>query len=342
MLGRREFFRRSAGVAAVLGAGRLLGMTTRTRQAVASPAPLPTPETTTIRIGCNSCDAPIMIAEYYLRQEGFTKVEVTDGAAGQTLANGRIDMDVMFPSSLANNLEQGQRVVALAGLHPGCAEIWAPQHIRSLKDLRGKTIVVRSKVLGNLGYTYPAIVLKHAGVDPADVNFVVQADADPVRLYLDGKNDAVFVATTGAAALAANPANKGHIVHSQINDNPWAKLDCCLLVTTREWYRANPAATKHALRAIFRSADFQPHNRAGAVKFATGNGLFGGPKNYQNVLSAANMVPANWRELDAEKSVRFHGRLLADVGMLKISVDELVTAVDLRILRELRAELKKY
>ncbi len=346
MLTRREVLRRGAGIAAALTAGRLLAAyapaSTSASQPTPSPTPLPSPETSRIRITCAPCDAPIMIAERYLQQEGFTSIEITDVPTGPSLASGRIDMGIMFPPIIANSLEQGQRIVGLAGLHPGCAEIWAQPGIASLKDLRGRTIVVRSKALGDLAYSYTAIVLKQAGVDPKDVNFVVQADADPVRLYLEGRNDAVFVATTGAAALAANPANRGRMVHSQVKDDPWAKLDCCILVTTQDWYRANPVAAKRAVRALFRAADFQPDDRADAVKLVTDRGLFGGPNNYNNVLTAANMVPANWRELDAEKSVRFYGQLLADVGLLKTTVDEVAKALDLRILRELRTELKKY
>jgi NitT/TauT family transport system substrate-binding protein len=282
-----------------------------------------------------------MFAERYLQQEGFTNVEITDVATGPALASGRVDMGISFPPTLANSVQQGQRVVGLAGLHPGCVEIWAQRTVASVKDLRGKTIVVRSTALGDLSYSYMAVVLKQAGVDPKDVNFVVQADADPVRLYLEGKNDAVFVATTGAAALAVNPANRGHMIHSMVKDDPWAKLDCCILVTTQDWYRANPIAAKRAVRAIFRAADFQPDDRSDAVKLVTDKGLFGGANNFNNVLTAANMVPSNWRDLDAEKSVRFFAALLAEVGLLRISVDEVAKALDLRILRELRTELKK-
>lgn len=344
-LTRRDVLRHGAAIAAALGAAPLLTssvpLLTR-REALAAPVPLPAPETTTIRIACAPCDAQIMIAERYLKQEGFTNIEITDVNAISALASGRIDMGTMFPHNLANMVQAGQRVVALVGLHPGCAEIWAQPDIASLRDLRGKTIVVPVKTLASSAYTYPAIVLRQAGVNPADVNFVVQAGANPVALYLEGKNDVVFVATTGAVALAVNPANKGHRVHDMMKDDPWAKIDCCLLVTRQEWYSANPVAAKRAVRAIFRAADFQPDDRADAVKLVTDRGLFGGANNYRIVLGAANMVPGNWRDLDVEKSVRFFGQLLADVGLLRISVDDVAKAVDPRILRELKAELPRY
>ncbi|MDQ7829304.1 MAG: hypothetical protein QN158_01985 [Armatimonadota bacterium] len=123
-------------------------------------------------------------------------------------------------------------------------------------------------------------------------------------------------------------------------DRPWSTLPCCLLVAKQEWYRTNPMATKRAVRAILRSADAQTASRADAVKRATDRGLFGGPANFQNVVYAASMVPANWRNLSPERSLRFYGQLLADVGLLKVSVADMVRTIDPRILEELRAELK--
>lgn len=339
-LTRREALLRGAGLAAALGAAPLLKAYAPlfTRELVAAGPALPPPETTTIRIAHLPCDAPIMFAERYLQQEGFTNIQIV----GPAEVGGRIDIAAYFPMDIASDVQDGKRTVALAGLHPGCTEIWAQPGIASVRDLRGKTVVVRSKTLGNLGYSYVAIVLKQAGIDPGEVNFVVQPDANPVNLFLEGKNDAVFVATLGAVALRANPANKGHIIHNMVMDDPWAKTDCCFLVTTQDWYRAHPIAAKRAVRAIFRSADFQPADRSDAVKLVTDRGLFGGPTNFANVVAVANMVPAPWRDLDPEKSLRFFATLLRDVGLLRISPDDVARAADSRILRELRAELPKY
>ncbi len=345
---RREILRRGGALAAALAAGPLLeacgpaaGPAAATATPTATPTPLPKPETTTLRIQCASCDAPVMAAERFLRDEGFTDVQITDTGGAAALAAGKLDMTIMFPPSMANTIQGGASIVALGGIHPGCVEIWAQPSVGSLKDLRGKTIVVRAKTLAELGYSYTAVVLKQAGVDPKDVNFVVQADADPVKLYLEGKNDAVFVATTSAAALKVNPANKGHLIHSQVMDEPWAHLDCCILVATQDWYRANPVAAKRALRAVYRAADALPPDRADAAKLATDKGLFGGPANYALVREAANMVPLEWRDSDPEKSARFFAPLLTDTGLMKITLDDLLKSVDLRTLRELKTELKK-
>ena len=338
MLTRREALRRSAAIAAAVAGGRLLAPYLAPSAFGRQAAPLPPPEMTTIRLGTLPCDHPVMAAEPFLQQEGFTRAEILGG--GQ-LASGRVDIDIAFTVfDIALLLEAGQRPVVLAPLHPGCVEIWAQPGIQSLQDLRGRTVVVTARTLANTGYSNFAIVLKHAGVDPAQVNWVVQPDANPVALFLAGRNDAVRVATVGAAALRSNPANRGHVIHNQLMDRPWSLLPCCMLVARQEWYRANPIAAKRAVRAVLRSADAQTASRADAVKRVTDRGLFGGPANFDNALYAASMVPANWRDLDMERSLRFYAQLLADVGLLKVSVDDIVRTVDLRILEELRAELR--
>jgi NitT/TauT family transport system substrate-binding protein len=339
MLTRREVLRASAAIAAAVAGGRLLAPYLVPSAFARQAAQLPSPETTTIRLGTLPCDHPIMASEPFLQQEGFTRAEILGGAQ---LASGRIDIDVAFHVfDIGLLLEAGHHPVVLAPLHPGCVEIWAQPGIQSLQDLRGRRIVVTGRTLANFGYSDLAIALKQAGVDPAQVNWVVQPDANPVALFLAGQNDAVRVATVAAAAMRSNPANRGHIIHNQLMDRPWSLMACCFLVAKQEWYRANPIAAKRAVRAILRSADAQTASRADAVKRVTDRGLFGGPANFENVLYAASMVPSNWRDLDMERSLRFHARLLTDVGLLKVSVDDIVRTIDSRILEELRAELRR-
>src|SRR5205823_315181 len=103
---------------------------------------------------------------------------------------------------------------------------------------------------------------------------------------------------------SANQANKGHVIHSQVMDEPWSKLDCCILAANEDWYRVNPIAAKRALRAIYRSADALPADRADAAKLATDRGLFGGAANVALVREAANMVPVD--DSCGERGTRRH------------------------------------
>jgi NitT/TauT family transport system substrate-binding protein len=350
MLTRRQVLHRGMGAAAALTAAPLLAAcapasapapTTAAATLAATAATLPPLETTSIRLAAGACDSAIFGAERFLREEGFTDVQFTDVATATAITAGNAHIGNAFPQAFFNSVESGPKVVALGGLHPGCVELWAQPGISSVKDLKGRSITVTSKALPNLQYTYLAMALKQAGVDPKDVNFVVQADADTLKLYLDGKSDAVFVATTGAAALKANPANKGRLIYSQVMDEPWKSNNCCFIIASESWYRANPIAAKRAMRAIYRTADTLPADRSDAAKLATDKGLFGGAPALANVREAANMVPLDWRTYDLEKAVRFYAPLLTDVGVLKATTDDLLKAVDLKIFKELSTELKK-
>lgn len=350
MVTRRQALRRGAGVAAALSVGPFLAAcasgvaapaATKTAVAIPSPTPSPAPlETTTIKLSAASCDSAIFGAERFLREEGFTDVQITDAATGPAFAAGNAHIGFAFPQAFFNAVENGPKVVLLGGLHPGCVEIWAPQSVTSVKDLKGRSVTVTAKSLGNLQYSFLAMVLRQAGMDPKDVNFVVQADADPLKLYLEGKSDAVFASAAGAAALKANPANKGHVIYSQVMEEPWKSTDCCFVMTSEPWFRANPIAAKRAMRAIYRTADALPADRVDAAKAATDKGLFGGAANTANVKEAANMVPLDWRTYDVEKAIRFYVPLLADTGM-KSSADDLLRSVDLKIYKELSTELKR-
>ena len=199
-----------------------------------SPTPIPPPETRTIRLGLAPCDAPLMISERYLQEEGFTDIQFQQAGGVAQLTDGKADLVITFPPWLTSAAEGGKAVIGIGPVHPGCVEFWAPPSVATLKDVRGHTVVVRAKTPDDAAYPYLAIALKNAGVDPSEVNFVVQADADLTKLFLDGKSDLLFLATTGLVAFKANPLNKGHVVLDQAMDEPWSKQACCILTTTTD------------------------------------------------------------------------------------------------------------
>jgi NitT/TauT family transport system substrate-binding protein len=350
MLDRRQLLRRGIGVAALVAAGDLIAACApsdagKPATPAPSPTPLASPETTSLRLACVACDAPIMAAERYLRDEGFTDVQILGMPNGRAsvdaVLGGKADLGPAFAFEFAGAVQGRQPLIGLAGIHPGCIELWAIPSISSIKDLRGRTMVVRSKTGSDVGYLLAVMAVENAGIDPKDVNFVVQPDADLMKLYLEGKNDVVAASTTSAVTLRANPANKGHVILDAAMDEPWSRQDCCVIATTADWLRANPIAAKRAVRAILRAADQLPVDRAEAAKLVTDKGLFGGPSNFALVRGAANMVPLKWRELDAERSVRFYVRLMNAGGIVAATPDEVVAkTLDLRILRELREEMK--
>lgn len=348
MVGRRELIKRGFGVVATVAMSDVIaacgpaGVSAPSPTVAPTPSPtLPPPETKLIRLAPGPCDAPLFAAERFLQEEGFTDIQLTGSGGVAGLVDGKADLAAIFMPTLATAVDAGSPVVSLGGLHVGCAEVWAPPGVATLKDVRGRTVVVRSKAPADLAYSFLAIGLKNAGMDPSEVNFVVQADADLTKLFLEGKSDLLFLATTAAFAFKTNTANKGRLVLDQAMEAPWSQQNCCSLTTTAAWAKANPVAAKRALRAIYRAADSLPKDRADAARNATGKGLFGGAANTEVVRGAANMVAYEWRKYDLAESLRFHARLLNGVGLLKMSPEDAVTkGTDLRHAKELIAELK--
>jgi NitT/TauT family transport system substrate-binding protein len=309
---------------------------------VATSTPLPPPETASIRLAPGACDAPMMIAERYLQEEGFTSVQFVTTGGPPGLTGDRADLAVMFVPTLTSAVEGGAAIVGLGGLHTGCAEIWAPQSLSSLKDARGRTVIVTAKTPDNLPYSYIALGLKNAGVDPSEVNFIVQPDANLTQLFLEGKSDLLFLATTADVAFKSNPQNKGHVVLDQAMEKPWSEQNCCMITSTTAWLRTNPAAAKRALRAIYRAADSLPKDRSDAAKVAVDKGLFGGAANVELVREAANMVPYDWRSYDVPESIRFHTKLMSAVNLSKLTPEETIAkSTELRYAKELASEIKR-
>src|SRR5262245_43187524 len=134
-LSRRGFLTTlsSAGIAGLTG----------TPGAFAQEAP---PEITTIRLAKNQslCIGPQYVAEDLLRTEGFTTVRylTTDGGAGQArmLAQGEIDFTLHFSPLLLIPIDAGGKITIIAGVHVGCFELFATDRIRTIADLKGKTV----------------------------------------------------------------------------------------------------------------------------------------------------------------------------------------------------------
>jgi len=72
---RRELLRLTVGAGATLAGGGLLAACGQQPGALGAPATLPPPETTTVRIVTPvACEAGMMLAADYLREEGFTDI----------------------------------------------------------------------------------------------------------------------------------------------------------------------------------------------------------------------------------------------------------------------------
>ena len=117
--GRRVFLAQ----ASALSAAALFGLP---RSALAEPAP----ETTKIRLVHSPaiCTAPEELAEELLRLEGFSEVEYVKqsvNSASALLATGQADIAMDSAPSVTFALGEGKPILALAGVHAGCYELFA-------------------------------------------------------------------------------------------------------------------------------------------------------------------------------------------------------------------------
>src|SRR4051794_29059021 len=134
-------------------------------------------ETTAIRIGKISgiCIVPQYVAEELLRAEGFTDIRYITAVPGapsaRALARGEIDFTTNFSPPLIVAVDAGEPITMVAGVHVGCFELFAREGIRSIPDLKGKTVGVQES--GSSQYQFVAGMASYVGLEPAkDIRWV--------------------------------------------------------------------------------------------------------------------------------------------------------------------------
>ncbi len=306
-----------------------------------TPAPsLGPPETTTIRIaGPTGCDPWTWLADDFLKEEGFTEVKLV--STPQAVLKGDSDLGAAYGSYVAAHVDAGSPFVALGGTHVGCLELWAKPGISTIRDLKGKTLVVGKKdPLVDIFYGIWVAMLTSVGIDPAEVKFVEPnvPNFNEIDYFIDGTSDATLTAVTQGPALRANPKNPGKQVFDTAVDKPWSQYYCCLLVSNRTWVKANPNAAKRATRAVLRAIDYGAKDRQRAVQIAADKKV---TQNAPLLYEAIKDLPYGWRDFDAEETLRFFALRLADGKLIKKSPQQIMTdGTDLAFFRQMQKELK--
>ena len=86
-------------------------------------------------------------------------------------------------------MDAGEPLTLLAGIHPGCFELFGNERIRTIADLKGKSVGVQA--LGSSQHVFLASMATYVGLDPVkDINWVASASPKPMELYAEGKIDA--------------------------------------------------------------------------------------------------------------------------------------------------------
>jgi NitT/TauT family transport system substrate-binding protein len=301
----------------------------------------PPPETTTLGLDRRPsiCSAPKYVAEELLRGEGFANVpyiELDTVAAYKALAAGEIDLTVMFVGPSIMRIDAGDPIVFLAGVHVGCFELFGTDQVRSIRDLKGKTVAIPE--LGSPGHVFLSSMMAYVGLDPRkDVTWVTHPRAESMRLLAEGKIDAYLGFPPDPQELRTKQI--GHVIVNSSVDRPWSQYFCCMVTANREFVQKHPVATKRAVRAVLKAANLCAVEPAQAAQFLVEKGL---TERYDYALQAMREIPYDkWREYDPEDTVRFYALRLHEAGMVKSSPQKLIAqGTDWRVLNEIKKELK--
>jgi NitT/TauT family transport system substrate-binding protein len=328
MQSRRRFL---AGLSAA-GAAGVLG----TRGSLADEGP---PETTTLRLiyDPSICTAPGYIADELLRAEGFTDIRyLRTVSGGDAVAGGEADFSTDTGAWIVSRLDAGAPITALAGVHPGCYELFAHEPVRTISDLKGKRVGIRALRSGS--HLYLAMMAAHVGLDPhKDIAWVTRPDGSLMELFADGEVDVFLGFPPEPQDLRARKI--GRVILNTTTDQPWSQYLCCMAFGNREFVRDHPIATKRYLRAILKAADMCAAEPERVARTLVDGGF---TERYDYALQSLTELPyASWREFDPEDTMRFYALRLHEAGMIQSSPNALLAeGTDWRFLNQLKRELK--
>jgi NitT/TauT family transport system substrate-binding protein len=340
MQDRRRFLQTSFSLAAagLAGAAALASA----RETLVEEAP---PETTSLRLGqwSATCPAPLYIVDDVLREEGFTEVRYmpNPGTLSESIARGETDFGQDFCAPTIVPIDAGAPMVMLAGVHPGCLELFARESIRSVVDLRGKKVGV-SGVRAN-EHVLLSVVTASVGLDPTkDIDWVFRAPLEQSYLFAAGEIDAFLTVPPWAQELHAH--NIGHVILHSGLDRPWSQYLCCMLIGAADFVRRNPIATRRVVRAMVRATEIcaaKPDwvaQRLADRGFAHRYNDYAGQEYARQGLAEVDY--RSWRDYDPEDTVRFYALRLRELGIIKSSPDTIIArGTDWRFIGEVRKEL---
>ena len=297
----------------------------------------PPPETTRIRLNRYpfdvACVAPQWVAEELLRAEGFEKVEyVSIKGDGDLMAAGKIDMMFLDAPGLIQAVDEGQALLGLGGMHGGCYELFGNAQVRSVLDLRGRTVAVSTK--GR--HAFVAAMASYVGLDPRkDLRIVLTPDAK--QQFVEGKVDAVLGFPPEPQEFRARKT--GRLIVNTTADRPWSQYFCCFATGNRDFVRKYPVATKRVLRALVKAVDICAAEPDKVVRGLVDRGFL---KDHDYSLQALREIPyRRWREYDSADTIRFFALRMHEAGVIKSSPQKIIAqSTNWRFLTELKKELK--
>jgi len=234
-------------------------------------------------------------------------------------------------------LEAIKPVVVLAGVHSGCFEVFGNERVRSIRDIRGKTVAIM--YYGGGDHILLSSMLAYVGINPREVSWVPGTSSllDAMEVFASGKADAFVGFAQQPLELRARKIGK--VIVNTSTDRPWSQYFCCMLGANRDFVQRYPVTTKRALRAILKAADICNSDPLKVARFLSDKQY---EPRYQVGAELMKSLPYNrWREADPADTIRFHALRLLEVGMIKNNPEKLIAqGTNWRFLNELKKELK--
>jgi NitT/TauT family transport system substrate-binding protein len=276
----------------------------------------------------STCGSPVSIGvdKGFFEEEGV-KINLVSGntfeASRSSLAAGKIIVEngdfQYFPG-----VENGLDVKLIAGLHEGCIKILVPQDspIRTLSDLRGKTIAVDE--IGGTPMSVGSVAAGSVGIDPAkEITWIPYPDDLIVQSLAKGEVDAA-VAWDPFATIIEN--SEGYRVLLDISDHPlFAGRACCFLFASGKAVRENPGAVAATLRGYQKAVAWIGANPREAAELLVKNKRVA----TDNVTLVASLFDHyhydHWSHQDAnakaKDDAKYFAKHLTTFGYLKADTD---------------------
>lgn len=285
------------------------------------------------------CHAPQYLVEELLKLEGIDVEYILIGSRRivEALADGKADMTMCNVMEFIPPLDANRPIVLVAGVHSGCFVLFGNDRVRSIRDLRGKTVSIT--YFGGGDHILLSSMLAYVGMNPADVKWVpgIRSALDAQKVFIDGKSDA-FVGFA-QQPVELREMKIGHVIVDTTTDRPWSQYFCCMLGANRDFAQRNPITIKRVTRAILKAADMCDAEPLKVARFLS-------DKQYETRFRIGSdlmqRLPYNrWREDNPEDTLRFHALRLYEVGMIKTPPQKLIErSCDWRFLNEIKRELK--
>jgi len=305
----------------------------------------PPPETTRIRLPKvpSACLAPQYVAEALLRDEGFDRIEYVGegmkfaGTPGlQLMGAAEVDIGMNFAAPIVVAIDKGASIVVLAGVHVGCFELFANENVRTIKDLKGKSVSIPA--LGSAQHTFLASIATSVGIDPnRDIRWADHPPAEGKRLLAEGGVDAYLGFPPDPQELRAKKV--GRLLLNSAVDRPWSQYFCCMIAANRKWADRHPVAARRAVRAILKGSELCASDPELAARAFLAQGFNFDPGYARQALR--ELPFGKWRDFNPEETLRFYALRLREAEMVKSPPQKIIAGgSDWRIVDRLRKELK--